>query len=403
MALISIYIHIPFCTRRCSYCDFNTYAGFNHLIPRYMDALVKEIEIVAGHVDKNDQVHTVFFGGGTPSLVPLEFFEKTLATIQTCYSLQAGSEITLEANPGTVTGDYLQELKRLGFSRISFGMQSANADDLRILERQHDFAQVKQSVTWAKEAGFAHINGDLIFGIPDQSLESWQKSLEAAIDLGVDHLSLYSLTIEKGTPLEHAIGSGAIQSPDPDMAATMFEYAIKHLPSRGFNQYEISNWSIEKSNRSQHNLQYWILQPYLGFGAGAHGYFNHNRMVNVNWILDYIDRIENNNGKPFDFSPAVLTRTRLSVWDEMQEFLMLGFRLTDEGISKAEFEGRFHYNLDELFSNQLKLLLKSELIEIHPKDSDRLKLTDRGVLFGNRVFEEFVGNKEPAALKLSDQ
>ncbi len=368
-----------------------------------MDALVKEIITVSGEVEKKDQVHTIFFGGGTPSLVPLDLFEKTLATIQNCYSLQADCEITLEANPGTVTKEYLCGLKQLGFTRISLGMQSANADDLRILERQHDFAQVTQSVTWAKAAGFTHINLDLIFGLPNQTLESWKNSLDAAIQLGVDHLSLYSLTIEKGTPLEYAVGRGSIQTPDPDLAASMFEHAIKHLPKRGFNQYEISNWATGEVSRSRHNQQYWNLQPYLGFGAGAHGYYNHYRMENIPGILDYIHRLDNENGKPYDFSPAELRLTRLSAWDEMQEFLMLGFRLTDKGISTEEFETIFHYNLDELFSKQLKLLMKSGLIEIHPEDSDRLRLTDRGVLFGNRVFEQFVGNKAPAVLKLQGQ
>jgi oxygen-independent coproporphyrinogen-3 oxidase len=366
-----------------------------------MEALVEEVKTVASQVDDNDQVHSIFFGGGTPSLVPGEFLEKALSTIKTCYTLQPEIEVTLEANPGTVTRHYLQELKQLGFTRISFGMQSSNADELQILERQHNFEQVKQSVTWAQEAGFVHINVDLIFGIPGQTLKSWRDSLEAAIGFGIDHLSLYSLTIEKGTPLEYAIESGAVQSPDPDLAATMFEHALNHLPERGFKQYEISNWSTEKVNRSQHNLQYWILQPYLGFGAGAHGYYDHYRMENVIGIIEYIKRIENANDMSYDFSPAELKRTRLSAWDEMQEFLMLGFRLTEEGISKTEFEARFHDNLETLFSKQLNLLLKSELIEINPKDDDRLRLTDHGILFGNRVFEQFVGNKEPLGLTFS--
>jgi oxygen-independent coproporphyrinogen-3 oxidase len=246
-----------------------------------------------------------------------------------------------------------------------------------------------------------HINVDLIFGIPGQTLKSWRDSLEAAIGFGIDHLSLYSLTIEKGTPLEYAIESGAIQSPDPDLAATMFEHALIHLPEGGFKQYEISNWSTEKVNRSLHNVQYWILQPYLGFGAGAHGYYDHYRMENVIGIMEYIKRIENANDMSYDFSPAELKRTRLSVWDEMQEFLMLGFRLTEEGISKTEFEARFHNDLETMFSKQLNLLLKKELIEINPNDDDRLRLTDRGILFGNRVFEQFVGNNEPLGLKNS--
>ena len=368
-----------------------------------MEALIAEVKTIANQVDKNDQVHTIFFGGGTPSLIPLEYFEKALTTIQTSFPVLPEVEVTLEANPGTVTQEYLYGLKQLGFTRISLGMQSADAQDLRVLERQHGFDHVKQSVIWAKEAGFGHINLDLIFGIPDQTLKSWKDSLGAALNLGVDHLSLYSLTIEKGTPLEHAIGSGSIQTPDPDLAAGMFEYAIKHLPMKGFRQYEISNWSTEKSNRSVHNLQYWILQPYLGVGAGAHGYYDNHRMENVKGILEYINRIEKMNARSFEFSPAELKRTRLTVWDEMQEYLMLGFRLTEEGISRKEFEARFQSNLEELFSKQLNILLKSGLIESHPQNDDRIRLTKRGVLFGNRVFGEFVGNKEPGRFKTSGQ
>ncbi len=366
-----------------------------------MEALNKEIKIVANQVAKNDQVHTIFFGGGTPSLIPIEYFEKTLTSVQASFTVQPHVELTLEANPGTVTKDYLHGLNHLGFTRISLGMQSANADDLRVLERQHGFDQVKQSVIWAKESGFAHINLDLIFGIPGQTLKNWKDSLAAALDLGVDHLSLYSLTIETGTPLEHAIGSGDIQSPDSDLAATMFEYAIKHLSQHGFYQYEISNWSTQKSNRSVHNLQYWILQPYLGFGAGAHGYYNHLRTENIPGILDYIQSIENATSKPYDFSPAEFKQTRLTLWDEMQEFLMLGFRLTEDGVSKTAFEARFHHKLFDLFSKQLNFLSKLKLVEVHAQDDDRIRLTKRGVLFGNRVFGEFVGNNEPAELKIS--
>lgn len=368
-----------------------------------MEALIKEVKTIARQVEKNDQLHTIFFGGGTPSLVTLEYFEKALTTIQTCFSVQPDVEVTLEANPGTVTQEYLRGLKQLGFTRISLGMQSANADDLRLLERQHGFEQVKQSVIWAKDAGFAHINLDLIFGIPGQTLKSWKESLGAALDLGVDHVSLYSLTIEKGTPLEHAIGSGVVQSPDPDLAATMFEYAMKHLPQQGFSQYEISNWSTEKSNRSRHNLQYWILQPYLGVGAGAHGYYNHHRMENVNGVLDYINRIKNKHARSFEFSPAEIKRDRLTKWDEMQEFLMLGFRLTEDGVSKTAFKARFQHELFDIFSKQLNYLIKIELIEIHPQDDDRIRLTKRGVIFGNRVFEQFVGNEESGLSKNSDQ
>lgn len=367
-----------------------------------MDTLGKEVETVAEKVGSNDQIHTIFFGGGTPSLIPVKNFEHLLQIIYSNYVVESDVEITLEANPGTVTEGYLQELKGLGFTRISYGMQSADAHDLWILERQHDFEQVKQCVAWTQAAGFRHINVDLIFGIPGQTLQSWKDSLNSAIKLGVDHLSLYSLTIEKDTPLERAILRGDIKTPDGDLAASMYEYAMDLLPGEGFSQYEVSNWSSGRGSRSRHNLQYWLTEPYLGFGAGAHGFYGHKRMENKPGIMEYI-RSVNESHQFYQFSPAELEVLKLTPWGEMQEFLMLGFRLTEEGVSKTDFTTRFSYNLDALFSKQLDTLFSLKLIEPHPLDADRLRLTRKGILFGNRVFEQFVANKKPDWFRDQDQ
>lgn len=356
-----------------------------------MSALAKEVKIVAnGH-----PVHTLFFGGGTPSLIPADDLIRVIHTIHEYFKMADDPEITLEANPGTVSANYLGNLRIGGFTRISFGMQSAHTDDLAFLGRQHSFQQVVRSVEWAREVGFEHINLDLIFGIPGQSLQRWKDTLQTACEQGVDHLSLYSLTIEEGTPLYDAVAEGSIQSPDDDLAAEMYEYAIQYLPAQSFEQYEISNWSRGSKSRSRHNLQYWKCLPYIGFGAGAHSFYNHQRIENVAGILPYILAIENSSQGISGVSPAAIQNNRLTAWDEMQEFMMLGFRLTVDGVSRLEFRRRFSYEMDKAFASQLEKLFHLNLIEVDADNKDILRLTHQGVLFGNRVFEEFVGGKEP--------
>lgn len=366
-----------------------------------MSALEKEVKIVANGLDSTYPVHTIFFGGGTPSLIPADDLIKVINTIHEHFKMADNTEITLEANPGTVSAKYLEDLRRGRFTRISFGMQSAHPDDLAFLGRQHSFQQVVRSVDWAREADFEHINLDLIFGIPGQSLQRWKDTLKTACELGVDHLSLYSLTIEEGTPLYDSIAEGSIQPPDDDLAAEMYEYAIQNLPAQGFDQYEISNWSRGSKSRSRHNIQYWKCLPYIGFGAGAHSFYNHQRIENVAGILPYILAIENNPNRILGVSPAAIQKNRLTTWDEMQEFMMLGFRLTEEGVSRLEFRSRFSCDMDIVFSTQLEKLFHLYLIESDSNDKEVLRLTHQGVLFGNRVFEQFVGNIEPEGIDFS--
>ena len=395
----SLYMHIPFCTSRCGYCDFNTYAGVNSLIPRYVNALCKEVIILSKIDNKPKTVHTIYFGGGTPSLISIEDLQKVLSTIRNEYDVIPDVEITLEANPGSVTADYFDRLKKIGFTRLSLGMQSAHANELALLKRKHDFNLVAQSVHWAVDAGFRHISLDLIFGIPGQTLDSWNRSLDAAINLTIDHLSLYSLTVEEGTPLQRQILDGSIASPDEDLAGEMYELAIKKLPDFGFAQYEISNWSKDPESRSKHNIQYWQCLPYIGLGAGAHGYFSHYRYENIAGILPYVASIGKFSESSQPRPPAEKEGHSLNLWDEMQEFMMLGLRLTEDGVSRMDFASRFSYSMDDLFKSQIEHLLHLKLIENHPENQDRIRLTAKGIVFGNRVFMEFVGNPEPDELK----
>ena len=401
MAATSLYFHIPFCNRRCGYCDFNTFAGMKTFIPQYVQTICKELEIVSQSSQERISVGTVFFGGGTPSLLSVEQFRSILKTVKVVFDLAPDAEITLEANPGTVNKQSLTGLKACGFNRISFGMQSANVDDLRILNRQHRHEDVIQAVAWSKQAGFEHINLDLIFGIPGQTLESWQRTLELALMEKIDHFSLYSLIVEDGTPLERWISRGLLAEPDNDLAAGIYETAMQVLDRAGYEQYEISNWALggKVDNRCRHNLQYWRGLPYLGFGAGAHGFFNGIRTENAYGIEEFINRVNRSKSTDFPAGPAYVSASRLSLWDRMQEFLMVGFRLTAEGVARADFKETFGYPMESFFSKQIEYLEKNKLIERHPRDDDRLRLTQRGILLGNQVFAQFVGNREPEELK----
>ncbi len=243
-------------------------------IPAYMDALDMEIHKVAQSASQAYPIHSIFFGGGTPSLIPADRLEKTLSQIRDHFPLTPDLEMTLEANPGTVSPDYLRRLRQVGFNRISFGMQSARPDELRLLERQHTTFDVIDAVRWSREVGFDNLSLDLIFNLPFQTLADWQLSVETAISLQPEHLSLYALTIEEGTPLFRMRRKGLVAEPDDDLAADMYEWASQRLGDAGFEQYEISNWARRGGDGEllacRHNLQYWKDRPYFGFGAGAH-------------------------------------------------------------------------------------------------------------------------------------
>ncbi len=394
MSFYSLYVHIPFCRRRCGYCDFNTYAGQNERIPYYVQAICREIQGVADAADKRLPVHTLYFGGGTPSLLSAEQVDAVLCSARAGFDLLPEAEITLEANPGTVTLEGLRALRKTGVNRLSLGMQSAQPDELSTLDRQHAPADVMQAVAWARQADFDNLSLDLIYGIPRQTLESWQLSLHAALDLNPEHLSLYSLTVEQGTPLERWVAGGLIPEPDDDLAADQYEWAMQRLDSAGFEQYEISNWARKTepgtSLASRHNLQYWLGEPYLGFGAGAHGYANGYRTANCLRISDYLRRMLAPDTLKFPFSPANVKRTPIDTHTAMQESMMVGLRLTQSGVSRAGFAQRFGKDMLDIFGKEIALLTGQGLLEWADGD-DRLRLTLHGRLLGNRVFIQFVG------------
>ena len=392
MKAFSLYLHIPFCRRRCSYCDFNTCAGREDRIEDYLSAILVEIEKVAAKAARPLPVHTVYFGGGTPSLLTASQVDSLLQTIARYFVLSDDAEVTLEANPGTVGPDQLHRLRLAGVNRLSFGMQSAHADELVLLQRLHDTHGVIEAVKWARQAGFDNLSLDLIYGLPDQPLARWQATLETAIRLGPEHLSLYALTLEPGTRLYDWAARGLVNWPDDDLAADMVVWAMQRLEEAGFRQYEISNWARAAADgslmMSRHNLQYWRNQPYLGFGAGAHGSANGVRTANVADLELYLTACQEKPAGRFPAGPAVETILEIDRTSEMQETMMVGLRLTEEGVSQAVFLERFGEPMQAMFGREIEELIGHGLLEW--TEGDRLRLTRRGRMLGNQAFMHFV-------------
>ena len=388
----SLYIHIPFCEKRCSYCDFNTYAGINYLIPAYVDAIIKEIEYYGNFLGHQVPVQTIFFGGGTPSLINREYYQKILDSIHKNFDTSAISEISLEANPGTVNLEYLISLQKIGFNRISFGVQSDHPKYLELMGRIHDYQDSILAVEWAKQAGFENLNIDLIYGIPDQTLNEWKQTLDTIERLKTQHVSLYALGIEEGTPLWSWVKDGLVKAPDDDLAASMYDYSKEFLESKNFYAYEISNFAIsdaERDYRCLHNLQYWRNQPYLGIGAGAHGYVNNYRIENKCNVPAYIKSFIPENHKPEIFiSPGIENYTRIDTFTEMQETLMVGLRLLQEGISIPKFKKRFKKSPLKVFEREFNELLSNRLVEID--ENEIITISPDKIMVSNQVFRYFV-------------
>ena len=331
--LLSLYIHIPFCRTLCSYCAFNTYAGMGALVEPYLHTLLREMEMV-GRAAGGARSHSLYFGGGTPSLLSAGQVRRVITAAQAALGLRGGGEITLEANPGTVDLEKLQAYRAAGVNRLSLGVQSAHAGELRLFARRHTFADAAQAFALARRAGFDDVSVDLIYGAPQQTLVSWGQTLDAVLAWQPDHVSLYALTLEPGTSLKRRVERGRLPAPDDDLAADMYELARAKLQAAGLGHYEISNWA-RPEHESRHNRQYWLNRPFLGFGAGAHGAAAGLRYWNVNPIQAYTARIDAGEGRPFPLSPAVEGCEEIGTALEMSETVILGLRLAGEGVRRA--------------------------------------------------------------------
>lgn len=392
---ISVYLHIPFCVQRCSYCDFNTYAGLDNLISPYVKALCSEIESLGENLPENyhTKIHTIYFGGGTPSLLSPRDVEKILTSLERYFGIGEDPEISLEANPGTLTLVKMKDFVSLGVNRLSLGFQSANEPELRLLGRTHSLKESIEAVKNARLAGLNNLNLDLIYGLPNQTLTDWRNSLDMALSLDVEHLSLYSLTIEEETPMDEWVRKGILPPPDPDFAADCYELARDLLEQAGFIHYEISNWARRGDNGTylcRHNLQYWKNCEYFGLGAGSHGFVDGYRLINLSYPPTYIEKVLTTKSRPFPLSPATELARQISQEEMMRDTVMLGLRLVGDGVGEMDFVQRFGINLSEAFPKEIERLLKKGLVEWIETDQRRLKLTRYGQLLGNQAFLEFV-------------
>jgi oxygen-independent coproporphyrinogen-3 oxidase len=389
---IGLYLHIPFCTAKCGYCDFNSYAGHEHMIPSYADALVKDAMLWRDAVGGRS-VETVFFGGGTPSLNPVEEMAKILEGVRATFNIDPNAEVALEANPGSITTEYLRGLRDIGFNRLSIGIQSFDDEELVVLDRVHTGQQARQAYASAREAGFVNVNLDLIYGLSEQSLDAWQRTLEEALALGPEHLSLYALTVEEGTPLARDVARGRVPAPDPDMQAEHYEWTQERLARAGFDHYEISNWA-RPGYRCRHNLVYWQNREYLGLGAGAHSFFNGVRFSAVllpNRYAELVDEsaaaLADGSGTMLHIVGAETVTPQLS----MADTLILGLRLLD-GVDAGAFAHRYGRSVDDVYGDVLAEFTGYGLLERTPT---HLRLTPRGRLLSNELFQRLL--PEPVA------
>jgi len=373
---MGVYIHIPFCSHICPYCDFTTYAGKESLIPRYVDALVSDLERQADLV-RNREIASVFVGGGTPSLLDGDQMGRILDACRDNYCLASNCEVSVETNPNSLGSGLLAAYRVAGINRLSIGAQTMDRRGLRRLGRQHEADDVLSALASAHAAGFERISVDAIFGWPGQPLEVWRNDLETLLGCPTppNHLSLYSLIIEPGTPFADAQTRGILQMPDDDATADMYELAVDLLRDAGWTHYEIANWSREPGHYSRHNALYWQHGDYLGVGAGAHGHLDGTRTINHLLPERWCEAVESGH-------PTVSNSEQIDPVTSITETIMMGLRLLDGGIAYDAFERRHDVGLRVLCGNAIDRLAGVGLVE---SSDERLRLTERGALLSNEV------------------
>jgi oxygen-independent coproporphyrinogen-3 oxidase len=379
-----IYIHVPFCSHICPYCDFNTYSGQSTRIPAYVDAVVREAA-QWGDQFTGRSAASIFVGGGTPSLLEPDQINVILGACNADFELLPTPEITIEANPNNLDERYCAGLLEAGVTRLSIGAQTLDRRGLRVLGRLHEAEHVARSVAAARRAGFKNVSLDFIYGWPGQTSDQWRSDLDQILAGEVggqppDHLSLYGLIVEPGTPLADAVQRGILKSVDDDAAADFFELAISMLADAGWIHYEIANWTSSPDRASSHNAIYWRNGDYAGIGAGAHGHVDNRRTMNQPSPRRYIASLERGES-------AVTNTEEISERTAMGETMMLGLRLLENGVSAPAFARRHGVSLFEQFAPQLALLTSTGLLEA---DERRVRLSRRGALLANLVCAEFL-------------
>ena len=383
----AIYVHIPFCKQKCLYCDFASYACFGEREMRtYTDALCHEIEVRAEEASNVAFGATIYFGGGTPSVLPTDCLEGIVSTLKSCGFWQKPAEATIEVNPGTADVNKLKRLREAGFDRISFGVQSLQDEELRTIGRIHNAEEALIAIDMARTAGFRRISCDLIYGLPGQSLASLKDTICRLTKTGIEHMSVYGLIVEEGTPLERLVTSGRMVLPDEDIAADMYELVQRLLAEAGFERYEISNYA-KNGQYSRHNTVYWQYHPYIAFGAAACGMEKALRRTAASTVPEYIAAAQALTSANWRTS-ELYTSESLTIQQQLEEFMFMGLRRA-AGADLAEARARFGVDVWERYGLQLEPIIKKGLAR-YDGDKQRLWLTPKGMEIGNQIFAIFV-------------
>lgn len=377
---MGLYVHIPFCKQKCMYCDFPAYQNLQDYYETYVYALVQEMDLwVSEHPEsKAKPIDTIYFGGGTPTELSIPQLQMIVDKIKSTFTITDDCHMTIESNPGEVDLQYLTKLVKLGFNRISFGVQTFDDKALTMLHRSHNGEKAKQAVYEAKEAGFTDINIDLIYGLPRQSLEDIQHNLHIVKDLPINHISTYGLQVEVGTYLYHLVQKNLISIPSERIDEAMYDTMMEGLKELGFERYEISNFAKD-SSYSRHNLKYWHYVDYLGFGAGAHSFYEGIRRSNNRNVMPYIQAVDRYT------MPTIDTET-ITVERAQEDFCFLALR-TKWGLDEQKFEDRFGVSVHSLFGNILEDLVTKGLLEYQ---NGSYHLSSEGAKHGNYVFSQFI-------------
>ena len=385
----AIYVHIPFCKQKCLYCDFASYACFGEREMRtYTDALCHEIEVRAEEASNVAFGATIYFGGGTPSVLPTDCLEGIVSTLKSCGFWQKPAEATIEVNPGISDVNKLKRMREAGFDRISFGVQSLQEAELRAIGRIHSAEEAIAAIDMARAAGFARISCDLIYGLPGQSLASLKDTICRITKTGIEHMSVYGLIVEEGTPLERLVNSGQMVLPDEDIAADMYELVQRLLAEAGFERYEISNYA-KNGQYSRHNTVYWQYHPYIAFGAAACGMEKALRRTAASTVPEYIAAAQALTSANWRTS-ELYTSESLTLQQQLEEFMFMGLRRA-AGADLAEARTRFGVNVWERYQKELAPYIAQGLVG-YEAAAERLYLTPAGMELGNQIFAIFVNS-----------
>lgn len=378
----ALYIHIPFCTNKCHYCDFTSYVLKGQPVDQYLDALEQEMQRTVAEWPPVE-IDTVFVGGGTPTVLTPPQMDRFLKAVRTYFPLAPDVEFTMEANPGTTDIDKLTAMKEGGVNRISFGVQSFDNGLLERIGRIHSVDDVYRSIENARKVGFTNLSIDLMFGLPGQTVELLRDSVNKAMELGLPHYSIYSLKVEENTLFHKLYERNELPLPPEEEEFNMFILLMDMLKKNGYGHYEISNFA-EPGYESRHNSTYWRNEPYYGLGAGAHGYVNRMRHVNLKGITPYIDAASSKLPR--------LETFEVTEAEAMEDLMMVGLRLLS-GVPASRFSNQFEgQKLEDKFGNVIHKLMKDGLLEAEQTEDDIIyRLTDKGVLLGNEVFGAFIG------------